>query len=97
MHGPQAGFGYDFEAVKLEPNRVIHALPRALEEIQRRMTNPLQVCACSEARPVPLAVTARQAAEGAQRPQALWCNRRPGRACGVRGSSGTSAGTCCAT
>lgn len=63
----QAGFGYDFEAVKLEPNRVIHALPRALEEIQRRMTNPLQVLACTEARPT---VSARQAAEGAL-PQAL--------------------------
>ena len=50
VHGPQAGFGYDFQAVKLEPNRVIHALPRALEEIQRRMTNPLQVFACTEAR-----------------------------------------------
>ncbi|KAK9827287.1 hypothetical protein WJX81_000437 [Elliptochloris bilobata] len=43
-----AGFAYNFEAVKLEPNRVIHVLPRALEEIQRRMTNPLQVFACTK-------------------------------------------------
>jgi len=46
----QAGFGYDFQAVRLEANRVLLVLPRALEEIQRRMTNPLQVFAWTQVR-----------------------------------------------
>ncbi|KAK9812852.1 hypothetical protein WJX72_004712 [[Myrmecia] bisecta] len=37
-----AGFGHDFGAVSLGENRVITTLPHALEECQRRMTNPLQ-------------------------------------------------------
>ena len=44
----QAGFGYDFHAVRLKANRVVLVLPRALEEIQRRMTNPLQVFAWTQ-------------------------------------------------
>ena len=39
---PQAAFNYDTKAVEYKDNAIIAALPCALKELQKRMTNPFQ-------------------------------------------------------
>ena len=46
----QAAFNYDTKAVEVEDNRIIAALPCALKELQKRMTNPFHVLLVTEVR-----------------------------------------------
>ena len=46
----QAAFSYDTKAVEVEDNRIVAALPCALKELQKRMTNPFHVLLVTEVR-----------------------------------------------
>ena len=46
----QAAFNYDTKAVECENNRIIVALPCALKELQKRMTNPFHALLVTEVR-----------------------------------------------